>query len=101
MPWACGRRPVSPGTRAGGWPEPFRTKALVGRTVRPHVEELTSEDAAALQAAPVTLQAISDPDEKGMCTRNGQGRTITVRDRNVESTVKSAEKADGSNPGHR
>ena len=150
------------GDPAGGWPEPFRTKALAGRTVRPHVEELSAEDSAALAADSatrratlnrllfagptkdyektvaeygdvsilhtrdylygmrknhehviplgkgvrllVTLQAISDPDEKGMrtvmCTLNGQGRTITVRDRNVESTVKSAEKADTSNPGH-
>ena len=150
------------GDPAGGWPEPYRTKALAGRTVRPHVEELSNEDSAALAADPatrratlnrllfagptkdyektvaeygdvsilhtrdylygmrknhehviplgkgvrllVTLQAISDPDEKGMrtvmCTLNGQARTITVRDRNVESTVKSAEKADASNPGH-
>ncbi|GER24280.1 pyruvate carboxylase [Zafaria cholistanensis] len=150
------------GDPAGGWPEPFRTKALAGRTVRPHVEELSQEDSAALAADSATrrktlnrllfpgptkdyektvaeygdvsilhtrdylygmrknhehviplgkgvrllatLQAISDPDEKGMrtvmCTLNGQGRTITVRDRNVESTVKSAEKADASNPGH-
>ncbi|GAA3681790.1 pyruvate carboxylase [Arthrobacter ginkgonis] len=150
------------GDPAGGWPEPFRTKALAGRTIRPHVEELSAEDSEALAADSatrratlnrllfagptkdyektvaefgdvsilhtrdylygmrknqehviplgkgvrllVTLQAISDPDEKGMrtvmCTLNGQGRTITVRDRNVESTVKSAEKADASNAGH-
>ena len=26
-----------------GWPEPFRTKALAGRTVRPRVEELSAD----------------------------------------------------------
>ncbi|HJD50688.1 MAG TPA: pyruvate carboxylase, partial [Candidatus Rothia avistercoris] len=51
-----------------------------------------------------TLQAISEPDEKGMreviCTLNGQQRTVNVRDTSVESNVKEAEKADASNPGH-
>ena len=51
-----------------------------------------------------TLEAVGEPDEKGMrnviCTLNGQQRTVTVRDRSVESTVKAAEKADSSNPGH-
>ncbi|CCH77795.1 Pyruvate carboxylase [Nostocoides japonicum T1-X7] len=40
------------GDPPGGWPEPFRTKALQGRTVRPVVTELSEEDSAALQAAP-------------------------------------------------
>jgi len=52
----------------------------------------------------VTLQAIGEPDEKGMrtvmCTLNGQMRQIMVRDRNVESTVKVAEKADPADAGH-
>lgn len=51
-----------------------------------------------------TLQAISEPDEKGMrqviCTLNGQSRTVEVRDHSVESNVKTAEKADAANPGH-
>ncbi|NHN54527.1 pyruvate carboxylase [Calidifontibacter sp. DB0510] len=40
------------GDPPGGWPEPFRTKALAGRTVRPRVEELSADDAAALDVAP-------------------------------------------------
>ncbi|MEJ5928341.1 pyruvate carboxylase [Corynebacterium sp. H128] len=52
----------------------------------------------------VRLDAISEPDEKGMrkvmLTVNGQVRPMEVRDRNVESVVKAAEKADPGNPGH-
>ncbi|WP_372699360.1 pyruvate carboxylase [Arthrobacter sp. JSM 101049] len=150
------------GDPPGGWPEPFRSKALEGRNVKVRVEELAPEDSQALQGDSatrrqtlnrllfpgptrdfeasrteygdvsvlhtrdylyglvqhaehvislgkgvrllVTLQAISEADEKGMrtlmCTLNGQMRQIVVRDRNVESTVKSAEKADAANPGH-
>lgn len=150
------------GDPPGGWPEPFRTKALQGRNVKVRVEELDPEDQQGLAgdsktrrqtlnrllfAGPtrdfeklraeygdvsllhtrdylyglvqhaehvislgkgvrllVTLQAISEPDEKGMrtlmCTLNGQMRQIMVRDDNVESTVKAAEKADPANPGH-
>ncbi len=40
------------GTPAGGWPEPFRTKALAGRRTKPVVTELSEADAAALDAAP-------------------------------------------------
>ncbi|HET8958406.1 MAG TPA: pyruvate carboxylase [Microcella sp.] len=36
------------GDLPGGWPEPFRTKVLEGRTVKPGVTELTSEQRAAL-----------------------------------------------------
>ncbi|MGG7443728.1 pyruvate carboxylase [Zafaria sp. J156] len=150
------------GDPPGGWPEPFRSKALAGRSVKTRVEELDAEDQKGLRADSATrratlnrllfpgpardfektrseygdvsmlhtrdylygltlhhehvislgkgvrllatLQAISEPDEKGMrsvmCTLNGQMRQIIVRDRNVESTVKSAEKADPANPGH-
>ncbi len=38
------------GDPPGGWPEPFRTKALAGRTVRPATADLTSEQVAALAA---------------------------------------------------
>ncbi|GAB2893707.1 pyruvate carboxylase [Neomicrococcus lactis] len=150
------------GDPPGGWPEPFRSKALEGRTIKPHVEELSPEDSAALNGDSetiratlnrllfpgptrdyektvadfgdisvlhtrdylygltknrehvislgkgirllATMQAISEPDEKGMrtvmLTLNGQMRQITVRDRSVESTVKSAEKADTNNKNH-
>ena len=33
------------GDLPGGWPEPFRTKVLAGRTVKIDVTELTDEDA--------------------------------------------------------
>ncbi|MDY6055582.1 pyruvate carboxylase [Micrococcus sp.] len=50
------------------------------------------------------LQSISEPNEKGMrtvmMTLNGQLRQMQVRDRSVESAVRTAEKADPSRPGH-
>jgi len=52
----------------------------------------------------VRLDAVGEPDEKGMrqviLTVNGQVRPMTVRDQNAESTVAEVEKADSSNPGH-
>ena len=36
------------GNPPGGWPEPLRTKALEGRTVRPHITPLSNDDAAAI-----------------------------------------------------
>ncbi len=40
------------GDPPGGWPEPFRTKALAGRSAKPRVTELSQEDAEALAATP-------------------------------------------------
>ena len=40
------------GDPPGGWPEPFRTKALAGRTIRPVAAELSDDDTAALAAEP-------------------------------------------------
>jgi len=40
------------GNPPGGWPEPFRTKALQGRRTRPQVGDLSTEDTAALAAEP-------------------------------------------------
>jgi pyruvate carboxylase len=40
------------GDPPGGWPEPFRTKALRGRTARPHVTHLDPEDEQALALHP-------------------------------------------------
>jgi pyruvate carboxylase len=150
------------GTPPGGWPEPFRSKALEGRTVKVGITELDPEDSKALAGDPatrratlnrllfagptrdyeasrakygelallhtrdflygltsehehvislgkgvrllVTLQAISDPDDKGMrsvmVTLNGQPRTIEVRDTSIASSVPETEKADPSDPGH-
>lgn len=52
----------------------------------------------------IGLEAISEPDERGMrtvvCIINGQLRPILVRDRSISSVVPTAEKADRSNPGH-
>ncbi|MCJ8505399.1 pyruvate carboxylase [Kocuria flava] len=150
------------GTPPGGWPEPFRAKALEGRTVKVGVTELSEDeqrglagDSATRRATLnrllfpgptreyeagrekygdvsvlhtrdflyglttdhehiislgkgvrllVTLQAISEPDEKGMrtvmVTLNGQPRMVEVRDASVASAVPETEKADASNPGH-
>ncbi|PXA76374.1 MULTISPECIES: pyruvate carboxylase [Auritidibacter] len=151
------------GDPPGGWPEPFRTKALQGRETSPQQDETVSaEDSAALKRPGrerqetlnrllfpgptreyeehtrrygdtsvlhtrdflygmtkgmehvislgtgvrllATLQSISEPDEKGMrtvmVTLNGQARQLEVRDNSVESTVRSAEKADRDQPGH-
>jgi pyruvate carboxylase len=148
------------GDPPGGWPEPFRSKALKGRHVKPAIEELSNEDSEALEAdSPtrrtalnrllfpgptrdyqtakqaygdlqvlhtrdflygmnttlehvislgkgvrllVTLQTISEPDEKGirtvMCTLNGQPRQVMVRDQAVEVTTAAAERADPNDP---
>jgi pyruvate carboxylase len=37
------------GELPGGWPEPFRSKVLAGRTVKIGVEEVSAEDSAALE----------------------------------------------------
>ena len=41
------------GDPPGGWPEPFRTKALEGRTVKPAVEELSQEQSEGLAGSEV------------------------------------------------
>lgn len=52
----------------------------------------------------IGLEAISDPDERGMrtvmCILNGQLRPVLVRDRSIASSVPAAEKADRANPDH-
>ncbi|GAB2754769.1 pyruvate carboxylase [Nocardioides salsibiostraticola] len=40
------------GDPPGGWPEPFRTKALAGRTFKPATPELTEEQSEGLRVAP-------------------------------------------------
>ncbi|MHA7220415.1 pyruvate carboxylase [Arthrobacter sp. MDT1-48-3] len=150
------------GNPPGGWPEPFRTKALKGRELKPRDAELTADDEKKLAGTPkerrnalntllftgparefratrdtygdvsllgtadylyglqpgtehvieldkgvrliATLEAVSEPDEKGMrtvmCTLNGQMRPVSVRDKSATSDVKTAEKADPTTPGH-
>jgi pyruvate carboxylase len=52
----------------------------------------------------IGIEAVSDPDERGMrtvmCSLNGQLRPVSVRDRSVTADVKAAEKADRGNPDH-
>ncbi len=52
----------------------------------------------------IGLEAISEPDERGMrtvmCIINGQLRPVLVRDRSIASAVPAAEKADRGNPNH-
>ena len=52
----------------------------------------------------IGVQAVGGTDERGMrsvmFTLNGQLRPLQVRDRSVESEVKTAEKADPNNRGH-
>lgn len=148
------------GDLPGGWPEPFRTKALKGRVYRPVSETLDDDDANALLtdstvrrgtlnrllfpgptelfeqgrdtygdlsvlSTPdylyglkvgvehviemrkgvklfVTLEAISEPDGKGlrtvMATLNGQLRPLLIRDSSIAVTTATTEKADRSDP---
>ncbi|QIS21743.1 pyruvate carboxylase [Nocardia terpenica] len=148
------------GTPAGGWPEPFRSKALAGRGPAKPETALSPADDAALSGTSqerretlnrllfpgptaeflahrekygdtsglsanqffyglrhgeehrvqlekgvtllIGLEAISEPDERGMrtvmCILNGQLRPVTVRDRSIASEVPTAEKADKTNP---
>ncbi len=147
------------GDPPGGWPEPFRTRALQGRPEAKPAAELSPQDRTGLADNPrqtlnrllfpgptkefeshrdaygstsvlpskdffyglrsgsehavdlepgvrllIGLEAISDPDERGlrtvMFTLNGQLRPVSVRDRAVASDVKVAEKADRANPAH-
>jgi pyruvate carboxylase len=52
----------------------------------------------------IGLEAISDPDERGMrtvmCILNGQLRPVLVRDHSVAADIPTAEKADRTNPDH-
>jgi pyruvate carboxylase len=147
------------GVPPGGWPEPFRTKALAGRARSSAAPALTSEQRRGLEVEPratlncllfpgpsqafaesrsrygdlgvlptrdflygltpgeehpvdlaegkrliLGLQAITDPDERGLrtvlCTINGQLRPVSVRDRAVSSDAPQQEKADAATPGH-
>ena len=150
------------GTPAGGWPEPFRSRALAGRGPAKPETELTAQDESGLNGDAalrretlnrllfpgptseflahrekfgdtsglstnqyfyglrhgeehrvqlekgvtllIGLEAISEPDERGMrtvmCILNGQLRPVLVRDRSIASEIPAAEKADKSDPGH-
>ena len=50
------------GDPPGGWPEPFRTKALEGRSAKQHLQELTAEQEQALRERPqATLNELLFP----------------------------------------
>ena len=50
------------GDPPGGWPEPFRAKALAGRSIRPGVTELSAEESTELRSAPrATLNRLLFP----------------------------------------
>jgi pyruvate carboxylase len=145
------------GDPPGGWPEPFRSKALRDRPAPAATAELTQDDRRGLAEDPrgalnrllfpgptkeftthrdqfgdtsvlrskdffyglqsgeeypvdlepgvrllIELEAIGEPDERGMrtvmTTLNGQLRPVQVRDRSAASDVPVAERADRSDP---
>jgi pyruvate carboxylase len=147
------------GDPPGGWPEPFRTRALEGRPPEREAAELSEEDRTGLEkdrrptlnrllfpgptkeylthreaygntsvlstkdflyglepevehtvelepgvTLIIELEAISEPDERGYRTvvtsMNGQLRPVSVRDAEVATDVKTAEKADRSDQKH-
>jgi pyruvate carboxylase len=150
------------GDPPGGWPEPFRSKALARRKVKPVKETLEPAEVEALSGDSntrrdqlnrllfpgptkdfltsretygdlsvlkthdflyglklgvehtiemrkgvsmfVTLEAIGEPDAKGMRTvmasMNGQLRPLLIRDTKVDAVAWSAQKADQDNPSH-
>ncbi|MCP2276266.1 pyruvate carboxylase [Nocardia amikacinitolerans] len=149
------------GTPAGGWPEPFRSRALAGRGPAKPETQLTADDEEGLNGTSaqrratlnrllfpgptaeflahrakygdisrlsanqffyglrhdeehrvelekgvtllIGLEAISEPDERGMrtvvCVLNGQLRQVVVRDRTVADKIPVAEKANPADPG--
>ncbi|MBE2997765.1 pyruvate carboxylase [Nocardiopsis sp. HNM0947] len=147
------------GLPPGGWPEPFRTRALEGRPGELSTVELSEEDRTglakerrstlnrllfpgptaefeehravygdtgvlssadffyglgageehAVDLSPgvrllIELEAVSEADERGVRTvvamLNNQMRPLQIRDRALASNVRTAEKADKSDPGH-
>ncbi|MGH3090107.1 MAG: biotin/lipoyl-containing protein, partial [Rubrobacteraceae bacterium] len=148
------------GEPPGGWPEPFRSKALEGRGDEPEIPELSEEDRDALSGSErrdalsrlmlpgpakeqkaaeeeygdvsvvptraffygleageelaidlepgirlyLELEAVTEPDEKGIRTLlinlNGQTRAVDARDQATEPDVPAREKADTSDPAH-
>lgn len=150
------------GDLPGGWPEPFRSKILKGKTRKPPMTQLSAEHKAGLarpgrerqellntllfpgptsdfhevreqfgdvsviptrdylyglqlgeesviEVSPgvilyVSVESISEPDDHGLRTvmagLNGQIRPIPIRDRSIEVSVVSVEKADPANPCH-
>jgi len=69
------------GDPPGGWPEPFRTKALAGRQFTPRQEELSPADSEALATAPrPTLNRLlfPGPDKEFRANRSASGDLSVV-----------------------
>lgn len=72
------------GDPPGGWPEPFRTKALEGRQARPRLTELTPEQTTALAETPRrTLNQLLFPGP----TKEFEGSRESYGDLSVLGTV--------------
>ncbi len=70
------------GDPPGGWPEPFRSKALAGRTVKPVVPELSPGESAALAEKPrPTLNRLlfPGPDKAFQAAREEFGDVSVLR----------------------
>ncbi len=72
------------GDPPGGWPEPFRTKALAGRQAKPRLTDLTPEQEASLAAEPrATLNELLFPGP----TRDFRAARDTYGDLSVLGSV--------------
>ena len=70
------------GDPPGGWPEPFRTKALEGRAPRKNVEELSAEDEAGLEndrRATLNRLLFPAPTKEFLTHREAYGDTSVLR----------------------
>ena len=70
------------GDPPGGWPEPFRSKALAGRTARPAVTGLTADEQQALATAPrPTLNGLlfPGPNREFLAAREEFGDVSVLR----------------------
>jgi len=70
------------GDPPGGWPEPFRSRALAGRTVKPPVTELSADDSAALRQDPrraLNRLLFPGPDREFLAAREEFGDVSVLR----------------------
>ena len=70
------------GDPPGGWPEPFRSKALAGRTVKPVVPELSPDESMSLAEKPrPTLNRLlfPGPDKEFLAAREEFGDVSVLR----------------------
>ncbi|MBP2476989.1 pyruvate carboxylase [Crossiella equi] len=70
------------GDPPGGWPEPFRSKALAGRTARKPVTELTDDDRRGLESdrrATLNRLLFPAPAKEFLAHRDAYGNTSVLR----------------------